>query len=151
MNDFCKMFSFLSALPLSFFKPMAAVAVTSLFSEISLHQCVLWPSIEAQTETLLQSIKMESFAESHPVLLSCSYRCTKRWSREERKRSITPSSIKLLSVQWSSGGSSFDNDSARCKERCRKEEKERQNLKTGKGGYNQVNEIKMPKMIQQVL
>lgn len=37
----------------------------------------LWPSIEAQKETLLRSIKMESFAESYSALLRCSPQCAK--------------------------------------------------------------------------
>lgn len=65
--------------------------------------------IGIQKETLLPSITLESFAESHPVLLRCSFhwqisvqRVEKRGKKKKEKDAHTQlaaSSIKLLSVQ----------------------------------------------------
>lgn len=107
----------------------------------------LQPLIRIQKETLLPSISLESFAESHPVLLRCSLhwqisvqRVEKRGKKKKEKDAHTQlaaSSIKPLSVQRRSGGSSFDNDSVSCKETGSKEETER--LRRVEEGYDQVN------------
>lgn len=117
----------------------------------------LRPLIRIQKETLLPSITLKSFAENHPVLLRCSlhwqisvHRVEKRGKKEkDAHKQLAASSIKPLSVPRRSGGSSFDNNSASCKETGRKEETER--LGRLEERYDQVNQIKMHRKIQQVL
>lgn len=105
---------------------------------ISVSTVDLWPSIEAQKETLLQSIKMESFAESHPVLLRCTYQHAKDGEKKKNNtmhHQTAISAVKLWRQQLWQWFSTL----------------QRKLQKGGYGGYDHVNEVKMPNKIQQVL
>lgn len=102
MNDFCKMFSFLSALPQSLFTPMSVAAVAAaatLFSDMSLYQY-----FHCGPLTIDQGTKGDTVAINKAGILcrepAPELRCwlcftgrslCKRCTGEQRKRGITPS------------------------------------------------------------